>query len=61
MLFPLCLNFIVLKLKTAYTLTKFVMQPTLHLHRFCGFKKYVQWRPLIWKHQDFYIVNCLAL
>jgi hypothetical protein len=22
---------------------------------------YVQWRPLIWKHQDFSIVNCLSL
>jgi hypothetical protein len=21
----------------------------------------VQWRPLIWKHQDFSIVNCLSL
>jgi hypothetical protein len=21
----------------------------------------VQWRPLIWKHQDFSVVNCLSL
>jgi hypothetical protein len=29
--------------------------------RFVSKNNNVQWRPLIWKHQDFSIVNCLSL